>query len=59
MTLGKLALILEMVVLGTLAKTKRIQALEDHHSYVVNLTRVSFNVQVTDKSHFVMFFGPT
>ena len=72
MKLRKLALFLELLVLGALANgtngivntttlsptTNQVQVIEDHNKYVVDLTRDSFNVQVANKSHFVMFFDP-
>ena len=71
MKLGKVALFLELIAFGGLASgtngtdnttmlspnTDDIQAIEDHKSYVVDLSTDSFNLQVANKSHFVMFFG--
>ena len=70
MKLGKVALFLELIVLGASANgtnetldtttltptTNDIQAIEDNERYVVELTSDSFNVQVANKSHFVMFY---
>ena len=70
MKLGKVALFLELIVLGASANgsnetfntttliptTNAIQAIEDDDSNVVDLTSDSFNVQVANKSHFVMFY---
>ena len=66
----KVALFLELIVLGAAANitngsvntttlntaTNHVQTTEDHKSYVVDLTRDSFHVRVSRKSHFVMFY---
>ena len=73
MKLERVALFLQLIVLGASANgtnrtanatnqsptTKRVQELEDHKRYVVNLTRDSFNESVTKEKHFVMFFDAT
>ena len=72
MKLDKLALFLDLILVGASANgtndalntnplsstTNQIRGIEDHKSYIVDLTRDSFNVQVSNKSHFVMFFDP-
>ena len=73
MKLGKLVLFLELIVLGALTNgtngnvnnptpspnTNHIQAIEQHNGDVVDLTKDSFNMQVVNKSYFVMFYDPT
>ena len=70
MKLEKVALFLELVLVGAAANgtndtvnsttlslpTNHFGGIEDHKSYIVDLTIDSFNVQVANKSHFVMFF---
>ena len=73
MKLEIVALFLELIVLEAFATgtngngysstqiptTNRFQATDYNKSYVVNLTKDSFNKQVSNNSHFVMFYDPT
>ena len=73
MKLDRVALFVQLVIVGAAGSgrkgtanttaqspaTNRVQPTEDNKSFVVDLTRDSFNESVGNGSYFIMFYDPT